>query len=889
MVETRDEVLRLFLQAVELPAESRSGFLQAHCPDDFVRLEVLSLLEYDSEEAGIARTVKGAAALALGEDNEPPPASRVGPFEIGRLLGSGGMGCVYEAHRVDGEVRQRAAVKFARFHPAAPAAMRESAYRRFLRERQMLASLRHPYIAGLIDAGSTADGVPYAVIEQVDGVPIDRYCDASVAALDDRIRLVLKLCDAVQFAHTHLIVHRDIKPENVLITADGIPKLIDFGVATGLGEDRPLTMTRAFTPAYASPEQAHGLAPTVATDVYGIATVIYRLVTGTKPRDTGGTPDEVMRRISEEDVLRPSAVRPALKSDLENILLKALHRDSRCRYGSVAELADDLRRYLAMRPVRATPDSVLYRWRRFGRRNWVPVGATAALVAALVLTTVVLATQRQQALRRAAEHRRLAGTLLFEVHDEIGGLASAAKARARLGGIAVQYLEGLERDYRRDPELAWELLNAYSRLGQSLGGGASSVGDAGAAVRAASRTLEIGAFVESHAPGRDRLDKLFDAYVGLVPVFEQAQRPVEQHEAIDRLVRLAPRLGPLQEAEALMQFGRYLEAHVSTRGGSDAFERALAILQSLSGRQAVPAGTAGRLVSALAGFGRAQALAGNFPVAVSSLQEGIRLADSAVAQDPYQIGSVRQSYWCHIALGDVFGSPVRFNLGRPDEAISHYRKARVIAEGLVRADASNEIAQLDVARALTREAAATAASDPARALALLNCSKAAGRNRPLSPSRLEAQFTCLTVSVEPLVRLGELDKARQYVSEARRILFAMRQPVMEERSLLKADAIRLYAAGRPGEALEQAQKQLALLRGRTDPVLSVNFEAVELLGRIRTYAAGFDAAACTSATDRLVRIWDDLRDTYPHSSLVHDQRERVQAMRKHGCVAPVTN
>jgi tetratricopeptide (TPR) repeat protein len=646
-------------------------------------------------------------------------------------------------------------------------------------------------------------------------------------------------------------------------------------------------MTRAFTPAYASPEQAYGLAATVATDVYGIATVAYRLVTGAKPREIGGTPDEVMRRISEEDVVRPSALRPALKGDLENILLKALHRDPHCRYGSVAELADDLKRYLARRPVRASPDSVLYRWRRFARRHWVPLGATATLLGALTLTTAVLATERQQALRRAADHRSLAGTLLFEVHDEIGGLASATRARAKLGAIAVKYLEGLERDYRGDPELAWELLNAYSRLGQSLGGGASSVGDAGAAVRAAARTLQLGAFVESTAPDQDRLDKLFAAYEGLVPVFEQARQPVEHREAIDRLLRLAPRLGPLREAEALMHFARYLESHGSTRDGSDTFGRALAILQNLSVSQAVPAGTAGRLTSALVGFGRAQALAGNFSAAVSSLQDAIRLAESAVASDPYKISSVRQLYWSRIALGDVFGSPSRFNLGRTDEALLHYQKARVIAQGLVRADGSNEVARLDVARAFTREAAALTASDPVRALELLDYAKAAiGRDEPMSPSRREAQLIYLTTSVEPLLRSGGSEKAALRLSEARRVASVMRHAGMdvEERLLLKVEAIWLSATGRRREALDQAQKQLAMIPGRTDPILSANFESVELLGRIRTYAAGIDDAACTSAADRLVRIWNDLRADYPHSSLVNAQHKRAQAMRTGGCI-----
>jgi serine/threonine protein kinase len=351
----------------------------------------------------------------------------------------------------------------------------------------MLASLQHPYIAGLIDAGSTADGTPYAVIEQVDGTPIDEFCDGHHLDQTQRIRLILKLCEAVQCAHRNLIVHSDIKPDNVLVTADGMPKLIDFGVASDLSEEAALTKTRAFTPGYASPEQSLGNAATVATDVYGIGAVLYRLLTGVKPREVKGGPlSEVVQNISEEDVVRPSLHKRELKGDLENILLKALQREPQRRYGSVPELSDDLNRFLSRRPVRATPDSTVYRARRFVRRHWAPLAAIATLAAALVIATGVSLKQREDALRRAWETRRLADRLLFEVHDEIGGLVGGTRARERLGSIAVQYLESLQRDYSRDPELAWELLNAYSRLGQSRGGGASSIGDTKSALYLAS-------------------------------------------------------------------------------------------------------------------------------------------------------------------------------------------------------------------------------------------------------------------------------------------------------------------------------------------------------------------------------------------------------------------
>src|SRR6476620_5136471 len=350
-----EEVQYWFEQAVDLPAVSRLSFLEANCEDESVRSEVLSLLEHDVEDVessldmavpqGIREAIKEAIGSALSIDGAISPVKRVGQFELGRLLGSGGMGSVYEAHRVDGEVRQRVAVKFAQA-PTGNEKLRESAHRRFCRERQMLASLRHPYIASLIDAGPTGDGIPSPVIEQIDGVPIDAYCDASLPDRADRLRLVLKLCDALQFAHRNLIVHSDIKPENVLVTADGIPKLIDFGIASDLGDGENLTLMRAFTPGYASPEQLQGHAATVATDVYGLGALLYRLLTGAPPREVKSrTLEYVLRRISEEDLVRPSTINPELKGDLENILLKALQRDPHRRYESVQKLADDLNRF----------------------------------------------------------------------------------------------------------------------------------------------------------------------------------------------------------------------------------------------------------------------------------------------------------------------------------------------------------------------------------------------------------------------------------------------------------------------------------------------------------------------------------------------------------------
>jgi eukaryotic-like serine/threonine-protein kinase len=887
-----EEVRYWFEQAVSVPAGSRNTFLQSSCPDEDVRSEVLSLLKYDAGHtaspempvsAGVKQAIKRAIGSVLDEGKAKLPVQRVGRFELGRLLGSGGMGSVYEAHRVDGEVRQRVAVKFVQVSPTGSEEARESVHRRFYRERQMLASLRHPYIAGLIDAGTTEDGTPYAVIEQVDGVPIDTYCDTSRPDQVDRIRLVLKLCDAVQFAHRNLIVHSDIKPENVLVTADGIPKLIDFGVASDLGDNGNCTAMRAFTPGYASPEQLRGLPATVATDVYGLGAVLYRLLTAAPVREVnGGSLGELIRHIEEEDVVRPSAIRPELKGDLENILLKALQRDPHRRYGSVPELADDLNRFLARRPVRASPDSTLYRTRRFVQRHWVPIAATVVLVVSLAGTTIASLRQRENALRRALETRRLAGKLLFEVHDEIGGMLGGTKAREKLSALAVQYLEELARDHGNDPELLWELLNAYSRLGQSRGGSASSIGDSRSGSQLAMKALELGAIVESTAADSNRLDSLFSVYASLSPIFFDAGHPEQQRETIDRMLRLADRLEPVRQAQALKELARHLHKYGSPQESAEALERALTVLRTLSASPSKPAETDTQLVSTLADFGRAQSLAGNFSSAVATLNEAIRLAENRTKSDPHIAKSARQLYWSHIAIGDTFGSPARFNLGRPKDAVEHYQKARKIAEKLVSADPANEMAKLDLARTFSREGMALAASEPANSLALLDHSHSLVlQTSSQNHFGLETRLLYLTSSVEPLVQLGYLERARSHVSEARAVLNQMQQAgiKIDQRNILEAEAIRLHASGDTRAALAEAQKHLGLLSEKTHAVLSANFETVKLLERIRTYAASLDDGAHASATKRLVRIWEDLRAIYPQSEFVVRQVERLHQMK----------
>ncbi len=603
----------------------------------------------------------------------------------------------------------------------------------------------------------------------------------------------------------------------------------------------------------------------------GLGAVLFRLITGSAPRQVNsGSLAEMIRQISEDEVMRPSTIKPDLKGDLENILLKALNLEPQRRYGAVAELADDCNRYLASRPVRATPDSALYRAHHFVRRHWIPLAATVVLIMVLAGIAVAATRQRQYALRHAAETRRLADRLLFEVHDEIGALVGGTKAREKLGEIAVQYLEGLERDHGRNPELAWELVNAYARLGQTRGGAAASVGETESGLQLATKTLALGQIVEAASPGTDRLDRLFEIYVSLVPIMQEARRTEEQRQIIDRLLNLAPKLHPLRQAQAYKELARHSETRNSVSEAAEAFGDALAILRQIPQGPEAPVGLEANLISTLVGYGRSQGLAGDFNAAVRSLREAIHRSTVNNATTRVSTKSARQLYWSHLSLGDIYAGPGRFNLGMTTEASEQYRKAALIAQRLVESDSANEVVKLDLARAFTREGLAVADSQPQHSLALFDRARSLLEQTSIqNHSALRDRLDNLTGSVGALLNVRDYDRARLQIAQARQLLTQMNKDgaKADQTLVLRAEAMRLHAIGQNREALAVAQQHLALLPSGIRPFLGDNFATVEVLKRIRTYSDAIDLPAHRAATDQLSQIASAIHRKYPKVSL----------------------
>ena len=431
----------LFHAATARSGEARRAFLAESCAgDDDLLREVERLVRAHEAASGFLGTPAAGQAFDVLREAEPSLVGAiVGPYQIVQELGRGGMGAVYLAERADDQFHKRVAVKLIKrgFDT-------EAVLRRFRDEREILAGLEHPNIAQLLDAGTIADGRPYFLMEYVDGLPIDRFCDERRLTIERRLDLFLQVCTAVSYAHQRLVVHRDIKPSNILVTADGSPKLLDFGIAkmtraVSSGDTLATGIDlRPMTPEYASPEYIQGRATTTLGDVYSLGVLLFELLTGRLPFHFEiRTPEAIAQVVSTVDAARPSDVavdrRKQLRGDLDTIVLTALHRDRERRYQSVDALADDIRRHLAGLPILARKDATWYRAVKFVRRNRIAVAAAAAVVASLVGG---IAATGWEAIRagRAERTSRLERDRAAAVSDFLrNDLLAQASSRAQAG------------------------------------------------------------------------------------------------------------------------------------------------------------------------------------------------------------------------------------------------------------------------------------------------------------------------------------------------------------------------------------------------------------------------------------------------------------------------
>jgi non-specific serine/threonine protein kinase/serine/threonine-protein kinase len=705
-----DDLKRVFQAALEVPRENRSAYLRDTCADEDLRREVAALLQPEEEST---QFLSDPAVTYLPEDDASAAGRRIGPFQIVRKIGEGGMGAVYLAERAT-DFRQSVAVKLIRADVAGAETIR-----RFTIERQTLAALNHPQIVRLIDGGTTEDGLPYLVVDYVEGVHIDKYCDAHQLGVEDRLKRFVEVCSAVHYAHQSLIVHCDLKPSNILVTREGVPMLLDFGIAKlldpvsiGLSTNIANTRQRAFTPAYASPEQLCGHPVTTATDIYALGVILYELLTGRSPyaATDSAAPAAWIKSVCEEDAPAPSSTIPvntpersskALRGDLDAITLKALRKDPRDRYGSVDQMAEDIRRHLSGRPVMARKNTAPYVIRKFLARHKIGVAAAAMVLLTVVAGLASTLWEARIAARRFNDVRNLAHTFLFDIHDSIQNLPGSTAARAMIAQTGTAYLDRLARDAGGDSSLQLELAEGYLKIGDVEGNQFNpNLGDTSKALESYRKALPI---AESIA-GQNRKDMharrvLAQAHLDLasaLPFIGNTTEALEHARKAEQLYREVWASAP-DNPEGRMDMWRAYEVEGDVLGGARdvnlrhdkeavaAYREALLLIpQPRAGDPNAERAAIARIALQIK-LADMDDRAGRDSEALKQYQDGLRRAEEMAREDP---NNIRTKEMVVLLLNRIASEQTA--LGQSNGVLENYRRAIEIDEWILAADPRND-------------------------------------------------------------------------------------------------------------------------------------------------------------------------------------------------------
>jgi eukaryotic-like serine/threonine-protein kinase len=741
--ERWQKIKELLATALEMDPAARVAYLDQACANDPPLRSDLDRFLAADQKAGLEflnSPAKGIEIMDHSEENASPRVGRrVGPYQIVKEIGAGGMGEVYRSFRADDQYRKQVAIKLVR-------SGQDSGFvvGRFKNERQILASLDHPNIARLYDGGTTEDGLPYFVMELIDGQPIDQYCDQRELSVAERLKLFLQVCSAVQYAHQRLIIHRDIKPGNILVASDGTPKLLDFGIAKILDPEAvtgqteaTLTVFRVLTPGYASPEQVKGEPITTASDVYSLGVVLYELLTGHHPyRRPNSSPQEIARAVCEVEPERPSTAvrrvetteerrdsqvssaasetleggaerrRKLLRGDLDNIVLMALRKDPQRRYASVEQFAEDIRRHLENRPVLARKDTVGYRASKFVTRH--KAGVTAAVVVLVIVLSAMAITVRQARIARQEraraegrfnDVRKLANSLIFEIHDSIQNMPGATATRKLLLERALEYLDSLAKEASGDVSLQRELAAAYVRIGSLQGSTVeASLGKTGDALASFRKAVAIREAVANADPSnvsdqlnlaiaRHSLGRMLDG-AGQPGAREQAEQALAITERLEKLGNTSVEIGHERSIEYELLSDLQAGAGDQT-GAMDSIKKSLAITLDLfrgnpQDRRLKHGAAIGNVK---VGYGLAQM--GSRTEALPFFRSGLDLFES-LAKDQTDARSIRE-----LAVANYFYAGTLMMNGDAAGALAASRRALAIIEPMAAADPQNATLQLD--------------------------------------------------------------------------------------------------------------------------------------------------------------------------------------------------
>ena len=707
-------------EALELDTDRQRQFLDSACAHDAdLRAEVDLLLAHrvTTVNDAIEECAADVARFRMEADRQRATriGNRIGVYRILRELGHGGMGTVFLAERDDEHYRRQVAIKLIN-----PGLGGDAIRRRFRNEMQILADLNHPNIARLFDGGETADGIPYLVMEYVEGIPINRYCNEHNLSTEQRLRLFCAMCEAVQYAHQHLVIHRDIKPGNVLVTSEGVPKLVDFGIAKLLDGEKSIPHATAtampfMTPEYASPEQVRGLSVSTATDIYSLGVVLYELLSGKLPyRLNSRVPHELAQAICDQEPERPSAaintkidvpttkLRKRLHGDLDNIVLMAMRKEPQRRYATAEQFAEDIRRHLNGLPVRARQDTFTYRAGKFIRRRKFAVAAAALIVVTLLAGIIATAWQarvaraeRARAEKRFNDVRQLANSIVFEVHDAVVNLPGSTAARSLIVQRGLSYLDSLAQDAAGDRGLQRELAAAYEKLGAvQYTPSVAHLGDLEGALQSHYKAAALReSLVAAEPNNRDYRRELLDSYWYISNLLGKKGDLSRDLEMIRQQIPARQELAATETTDVI---DRYNLAATFTYIGSlsmlmgdaqaalDNQKEALKIRESLAASDPNPARAWRALTISYEYMGHASDLAGDTKGALEWHQRGLEMRESLVAADPLNTDLRLMLIQSHRYAGDMF-----LKLGDLERASSHYQKLFAINDELVAADPAN--------------------------------------------------------------------------------------------------------------------------------------------------------------------------------------------------------
>ena len=732
-----DQKKEIFAAALAVSPADRDEFLKRECAGDatlYRELEKLLAAHLTNEEFIEKPVVKIAAAFETKGANQI--GKHFGHYRIIREIGRGGMGAVFLAERSDGEFKKNVALKIIR-----QTIVDAETEKLFRRERDILASLNHPNIAQLHDGGVSETGEAFLAMEYVEGATLLEYADRQNLSIEEKLRLFLKICAAVAYAHRNLVIHRDLKPANILVTKDGEPKLLDFGLAKILDENaadqnQTVTACRAFTPAYASPEQITGRKVTTVSDVYSLGVVFYELLAGEKPfHFEGKSIEEIIRTINDSEPPPPSFVvdekkkrRGAkesvssdgissspflllfsfrLKGDLDNIALKALQKKPERRYQSVEELGNDIERHLNGLPILARPATFSYRAAKFFRRNKI-AAAAAAIVITSILTGAIFSfwqanearKERDRAEKRFNDVRHLANSLLFEITPKIERLQGSTEAREILVKRALEYLDDLAGESRTDAGLQSELASAYEKIGDLQGNSNKpSLNDYAGAIESYRKAQNMRFNLSPTTENRRLLAENYRRYAAAVftqnDVTGSLDATRESLKIYEQLLAENPNSFELESAgiETNLQYGTTFSINNKFSEAIPIFEKSIGDLSHLDQTNAE---TKRLKALTLAQLGNALSWNDKQPEAEAKMTEAVKMIDELAAQNPNDSVIRRDAFKIYSLASSIYEDT------KDDVSLEFARKLLQTAIRAVEADSADSQAKSNLVRAYSR-------------------------------------------------------------------------------------------------------------------------------------------------------------------------------------------